>query len=606
MSAKNLFRLALLGVTVSTALGGREVASQSSETRPADGKVESWRVERSQLDPEYAKKIQEYHDWTVEKGLEPSDTARFKNTLNRDLWRQTIFIPADSSAELIPIHTAPQAFEKLDEVNDWQAERLFDLAKRAADAGAGGPAIQFLNEALFFNPNHTEIRRILAHQKTDTGWALYPDRLEIRKGTRPHDICPWSARSFSIVTTSNFQIESNAPEDQLRALAEKLERWHYVWRQIYFDYWSNARTLRRWMGGEGTYSYSRRRFKVIIFQNREDYLQVLTPLVPGVKISTGYYSNAKNISFFYFDAEDPSVEDTWKHELTHQLFRESIGTGTNLKPFENEYIWFDEGAATYAESLVDFGDYITLGGFDANRMQYARVRMLLENYQVPLKELNQLGRNSLQQRSDIVRLYGQIAGQFDMLMNDRAGASEAGLIEILKLLYRGKPVREARLEKTFGKTLKQLDERYRDFLIVDAERVEQHLSAPFARSGLSFAKSQLTDGSFEVIGQCHNLTWLDLSVNQIKPPNIHALAHCQSLRQLILTQCRLAPGTLRAMTELSALEEIDLSGSSVTDQQLLELQGQTNLKQLSVKSTHLTPAGITKLKQLLPSVQVVE
>jgi hypothetical protein len=335
-------------------------------------------------------------------------------------------------------------------------------------------------------------------------------------------------------------------------------------------------------------------------------MRVLIPLVPGVEISSGYYSNPKNTSFFFFDGEDSSVEDTWKHELTHQLFRESIGTGKNLKFFENEFIWFDEGAATYAESLVDFGDFVTLGGFEARRMQYARVRLLLEGYQVPLTELNQLGRLGLQRRPDILRLYGQIAGQFDMLMNDQSGQNEPKLIALLQLLYRGKTVRTGKLEELLGASLDQLDQRYRQYLIVDADRIARHLSAPSARTVLSFAKSELNDESYAAIGKCHNLNWLDLSGNRVSPQQIGLLSDCKNLQQLILTQCGLEAGTLRALAELSKLEELDLSGSSVTDQQLLELQGQTNLRKITVKSTHLTPAGIAKLKQLLPGIQVVE
>lgn len=581
---------------------------EAQETSPEAGvsTTRNWRVENAKLDSEYEQKLLELEVWCRDNKMDSIDLDRYKKVLNRDLWRQTIFIPKESQTELVPINNDQEARDKLRQLNEWQAQRLFELAKLAAHADAGGPAIQLLNAALFFNPDHLEIRRILSHKKNENGWALYSDRLEIRKATKQHEICSWPARSYHIATTPNFQIESNASVEQIRQLAEKLERWHYVWRQVYFDYWSNTRNLRRWMDGEASYSYSRRKFKLIVFKDSLDYLRILMPLVPGVEASTGYYSNPKNTSFFYFDSEDSSVEDTWKHELTHQLFRESIGTGKNLKFFEDELIWFDEGAATYAESLVDFGDYVTLGGFESKRMQYARVRLLLEGYQVPLSELNQLGRLGLQRRPDIVRLYGQIAGQYDMLMNDQAGKNESQLIALLQMLYRGKTVRNGKLDEFLGCSFSQFDERYRQYLIVDPDRIAKHLSAPSQRQGLSFAKSTLNDACFAAIGQCDNLAWLDVSGNRVSLNQINSLSGCKNLQQLILTQCQLEAGVLRALAGFNKLEEVDLSGSSVTDQQLLELQGQANLKKISVRSTHLTAGGIVKLKQLLPTITVVQ
>jgi hypothetical protein len=562
----------------------------------------NWRIERAKLDLEYEKKLLELEQWCSEKkGAFDTVIEPYKRTLHRDLNRQFIFIPSEQTL----VHAAPAELDlRLHSVNQWQAQRIFELAKRALDADAAGTTIQLLNEVLFFDHDHAEVRRILSHKKTDKGWVLYPDRISIRKATREQELCHWPAKSYLVANTPNFQIESNGSEEQMQQLAESLERWHYVWRQVYFAYWGNAKLLRRWIGGDGSFSYGRRKFRVVFFRDRKDYLNLLGPQVPGIEISTGYYSNPKNCSFFYYTDEPAGIE-TWKHEVTHQLFRESIGSGKNLKLFENEWVWLDEGAATYAESLTDFGDYVTLGGFDARRMQYARVRLLLEGYQVPLAELNQLGRLGLQQRPDIVRLYGQIAGQFDMLMNDRAGANEAQVITALQSLYRGKSIKPEKFEALFGSTLQQLDQQYRAYLIVDTDSIVKHLAALSSRTELSFAKSKLNDKCFSIFGQCRNLIWLDVSGNRIHPDLVGQLKTCSAMQQLIMTQCPLEPGALRALSKMPQLSELDLSGSSVTDQQLLELQGQANLSKLLLKSTNVTDAGAAKLKQLLPKLKIV-
>lgn len=601
---KLVLQTCVLFGTLLWAFGGLELSAQTVP-QTIDAQPKNWRIERAKLDAEYGQKLAALEQWCQEQRQPTSSIEPFRRTLDRDLNRQFIFVPAENGLQTVATNSSSELDKKLLEINHWQAERILDLAKRAAEAESGGAAIRLLNEVLYFNRNHAVARKILNHKETDEGWLHYSDRLTIKKATRAHEICRWPARTYVIATTANFQIESNASEIQVRALADKLERWHYVWRQLYFDFWGNPKQVRTWLADKGSFSFSRRKYKVVFFPNRQNYLSVLTPLVPDVEISNGYYSNPKNISFFY-DSEEPHCEATWKHELTHQLFRESIGSAENLKVFENESIWLDEGAATYAESLVDFGDYVTLGGFETRRLQFARISLLLEGYQVPLSQLNQLGRLALQKRPDIVKLYGQIAGQYSMLMNDQAGANEANLISALHLLYRGRPIKPAKLEAKFGASFDELDNRYCEYLIVEAQDVIKHFSAPLLRNELSFAKSQLNADCFTVFGQCHNLIWLDVSGNQIGPQQIEALKSCKSLQQLILTQCRLEPGTLRALSELPQMIELDFSGSSVTDQQLLELQGQTHLKRVILKSTHITPAGIAKLKQLLPQVELVQ
>ncbi len=565
----------------------------------------NWRIERSRLDEAYFDRLREIHDGCIENGLTEQAQQTNQRIRRRDLNRQTIFIPSETGLPTPSEDPIGQWQTKLNEANIWQAEQIFELAKRAADADAGGAAIQLLNEVLHFNPDHAQVRKALAHRKNGDGWSIYPDRLNIRPATRASETCGWPARSYLVATTPNFLIESNASPEQTQQLAEKLERWHYVWRQVFLDYWGNAKNVNRWIKGESAYTHRKTKLKIVFFQSRRDYLATLVPLVPGVEVSTGYYNNQYETSFFYYDS-DPSVEDTWRHELTHQLFRESIGASKNLKSLENEYIWLDEGAATWFESLCDLGEYVELGGFESRRLLFARLQLLLEDYQLPMADLARLGRTGLQQRPDIGRVYNQMAGQFTMLMNDEAGAYQSALIQSLSLLYSGKALKPGKFEEWTGKKYVEWDQRYKEFLVVDAESIAEFLSAPLTRTALSFPKSGLNDSCFEAIGRCHNLVSLDVSENQIRPAYIERLTECRKLQQLILCRSQLEPGTLRALSRLPQLTELNLTGSLVTDQQLLELQGQQNLKTITLRATHVTPAGIAKLTQLLPKLSVVQ
>ncbi len=565
--------------------------------------VTNWRIERATLDREFADRLQEIGLWCRENNL-PQQIPETLNLLcPHDLQRQYIFLPSENSLPVPPVGTLGEWLAKINAIKVWQGERIFELAKRAATAEAGGTAFQLLNEVLYWNNDQAEVRKILGHQKTDEGWRVAPDRITCHTSTRAHDLCKWPAESFLVVTSTHFEIESNASEAQTRYLAEKLERWHDVWRQVFFDYWCSPKNLQRWIAGTSSYRHSRKRFRVVFFQNRDHYLAELAPTVRGVEASTGFYNSDQTVSFFYDDA-DQSVEDTWRHELTHQLFRESIGTGDRL--FEEEYIWLDEGIATYFESLADLGDYITIGGFESRRMQFARTRLLLEGFYVKLDELSALGRVDLQSRPDMVRLYSQIAGQMDMLMNDQDGALEPKLIEFLQQVYKGRKIRPGTFEALMGLTYPELDRRYREYLRVDPDRVANHLSLPLTRTELSLAGSQLNDRGYTAIGQCHNLNWLDLSQNRLSSTQLVKLKDCQKITQLFLTECQLEPGALQILGQFALLNEIDLRGSSVTDRQLLELQSLKSLNSLRLDSTRVTPDGIARLKQLLPRLDVTQ
>jgi len=155
--------------------------------------------------------------------------------------------------------------------------------------------------------------------------------------------------------------------------------------------------------------------------------------------------------------------------MTHQLFKESGGAkGANL---EKQFIWLDEGIATYFESLKDFGGYVTLGGFDASRLQYARIRRLYENFHVPIRGLSAIGRSDLQKRTDVDRLYSEAAGLTHMLMNDQNGAYEERLGDFMKLVYKGR-LKSGTFEKIIGKSFEELDLQYLQYLVASSRQLE--------------------------------------------------------------------------------------------------------------------------------------
>ncbi len=580
-----------------------EIWAQSSSK---DGVLTDWRGERIALENEFLNDLNRISRWCDANGQPKLAQTTLSLFTDRDPRRQYIFLPPKQS---MPILSTGGPQEWLDQINQASVDhgsRIFALAKDAGDQGAGSYAYQFLNEVLFYDRDHLVTRKILGHKRQKDGWNVAPDSLRAKTATRPHDFVQWPARSYVRVLTPHFEIESNAEEARIAYLAKELEQAYLIWRQVFYDYWGSSDAVKRWIDGKGTASRSRRRYRILFFKDRNSYLQQLSPLVPGVEVSTGYYDGKAEISFFYDG--DKTSEDTWRHELTHQLFRES-GRATNQKAFESQLIWLDEGIATYAESTTKnqhlFGEFYTLGGFDSRRIQYARFRRFLEDYFIPSKELSDLGRVQLQQRNDLVKIYSESAGLAEFLMNSERGALQPKLNQFLKIMYQGK-VKPGRFQSAIGKTFLELDEQYVDFLKIQPSEITRFLIRPDLKTELSLPGVNLNLDDFKAIGKCTRISWLDLSGSRLPNACFSKLKHCGQLNQLFLNGCQLEEGALTGISSLPNLDEIDLSGSSISKRDLPDLTQASQLKSLNLTRTRITEDGIKFLKKELPNLTIIQ
>jgi hypothetical protein len=440
----------------------------------------------------------------------------------------------------------------------------------------------------------------LGHKDKGDSWQINTDRLKVKKKRPNHSVLNWQAGSYLTVITPHFTIDSTAGENETIFLAESLEQWHDVWRQVFFEFWTSA-SVKRWLEKKGSFKEPKKRYNVVFFKDHQQYVNSLSKWVKGVEGSTGYYNQELQLSFFSA-GNDPQNIDTWKHELAHQLFRET--SRARKSPFYEQHLWLDEGIAMYFESLTDMDGYVTLGGFDARRLQYSRVRKLREGFFVPAQELASLSQRQFQSRKDISSIYSQAAGMAHMLMNDERGMLQPRINEFMKVIHKRK-VKPDTFEKIIGKAMPQLDLQYLKFLETSNSEVSDYLLRPELRTEMALPNADLSVSGFDSIGKCQRLRWLDVTGSKISPAAIEALKDCTRLKQLFLTRCSISPKAFASMNQLRALEELDLTASSVTNGDLATLARATRLKVLRLAATRVTDAAVPVLARM-PSIEILD
>ena len=249
------------------------------------------------------------------------------------------------------------------------------------------------------------------------------------------------------------------------------------------------------------------------------------------------------------------------------------------------------------ESLKGEGQVLSLGGFDSQRLQYARWRRLRENYHVPIGELASMDMKTFQSRKDIRYLYAESAGIAHMLMDSRKYDLLPVLIEFMKLIHKRK-LQPAAFEKMMGRTLEELDKDYLEFLKVTSRDVEKRIENRESIAELAAMSANLGENAFDTIGDCINLRKLDLTGSDFTKIRSIKLQRLDLLQEIYLNNCIIESGALQSLNQLASLRELDLSSSSVDDSTLDELRRLPGLMNLSIANTRVTDSGLLKIAKL--------
>jgi len=388
--------------------------------------------------------------------------------------------------------------EKFTRLRQAQGEALFALARRAADEKQMTLAYRLVHETLREDPRHEAARKILGFKLHEGHWLTPYEVQKAQSKQAWHPEFGWLLRTHIDryeagerfykgrwlkaedearlradinqgwdIVTEHYQIRTNHSLEEGVRLATRLERLNQVWRQLFVRFYLADEQVAKSFKGGALPKGPAKRHQVTFFRNRDDYNQALIDQHPKIGMTTGYYATDRHTAYFFADDTTEQQDDSnLYHEATHQLFSEVRTTSPKTGRAAN--FWIVEGIACYIESLTvgnGQGDdsFCVLGGADAIRLQNASVRLLDDDFYVPLSELTRLGMDALQYDERIKKLYSQASGLTYFLIHDGGGRYRDALVAYLVAVYTARDTPGTLAELT-GRNYSELDREYRVFM----------------------------------------------------------------------------------------------------------------------------------------------
>lgn len=452
---------------------------------------------RRLLDQEFAQKLSSLADQCHQLDLPEQEKITRNWFFPRDPSRQYyVLIPREGTAR--PAEGASAGVLKwhdsFRQARQDHAERLFELSKEALGQGQAVGAYQLLFDVLREDPDHAPARRILGYQKDGQTWYTGFAARQSRVGKVLHPKFGWLQAEHVIRYDSGQRLfkgrwVSAADEDRFRgriesgwrvetdhyvvktnhslqagvALGSKLEELYSVWRRMFVKYYSSDHILARRLRGETVALGPARKYQVVFFRNRGEYVAQLKREQPLIDITLGIYLGKQRKAYFFAGSEQEDA--TLFHEATHQLFYETTPAGRRTRDDigSDHNFWIIEGVALYMASLVRHDGYYSVGGLDAARLQAARHHVVSGDFFLPLVELVALGRQQFQTHEQIRPVYSQSAGLAQFLMDGRRGRYRDALVDYIKTVYARRDQMDT-LSRLAGSSYAQLDAQYREYL----------------------------------------------------------------------------------------------------------------------------------------------
>lgn len=381
------------------------------------------------------------------------------------------------------------------------AEHVYRQARAALVDGKTSEGLRLLKHSLSIDSDFNPVRQMLGYVRRGEAWkTAFQARMD-DAGKIWHDDFGWIAadhlaryeageryfrrrwlsdedetrirRHFEYaweVESEHFLVKTNVSLQTAAALARRLESFHSYFHREYARLFDSPRAAREFLKPPSRRAANKH--EVHYFASREEYVRTLTPKQQGVAISRGVYLPKDRVSYFF---DDPDVEDpldTLYHEVTHQLLFESDPKMRDVAASGG--YWAVEGLACYLESYRDpadagINDGPVVGDINHNRIYWARYRVLVDGYYLPLQQFDRLGMRlfqAAQSEQELRRRYSQSTGLSHFFLHYDNGRYRDRFLTYIAGLYAPAVRSRKSLQQSLGVPYELLDQQYRDYLAV--------------------------------------------------------------------------------------------------------------------------------------------
>ncbi len=516
--------------------------------------------------------------------------------------QRLLYLPVGTTLKDLGVPESPQAAKWLEHFTASRVKLGQELFERATSVVSTdeGQAYRLLWQCLREDPEHDGAKAILG------GLARAVNvRPRVRSGSGAQPDLNWSPRSYLLVSTPHFNLLSKAGRGETLRFAVQLEQYYALWTQVFAEVWLQKGKLADAIGDSRSLAVRRNRFDVVLLQDRQSYLEMLSQAEDNASVSVGYYSPDARKSLFYISDD---LQDTLYHELTHQILAEGCDFKEAGEAGKSHSYWMIEGTALYMESLSDRGSLWSIGGWESPRLQTARYRGVRDGFWPAMQKFASGTMESWKADPEIATLYSHSAGLTHMFM-DGVVAEDSGreFMSTLAAVYSGADS-SLGLLKRLGNDDDTAKQRYQQLMTVDDEDVARLSRSPWstkaALQDIVLSGSTLNSDSWKVIAaNSEAATWIDLAYTNVSNAQLEQIsASARWLTRLNLEGTRVNGESLQALAKLKSLRELDLSDCPVDDTVLKPVVGIPSLETLWLTRTSVSVASLPVL-ETLPKLQ---
>ncbi len=415
--------------------------------------------------------------------------------------------PEKKNADALPDDATSEQrswYSALRKLRKERAAATFELAKRYGKEKRGFYVVACALTTLFIDSDAEEARRFFGYSLRDGRWRtdweirqlekgfveteefgwLPADRVERYRAGERYYKGEWVSTRKEVeailngnsgwkIETENFSILSRVSLERGVEIGRFLESYYQTWSRLFYRFIASEKRWAARLNADGP--GASKRFKIILYRDRDEYLRELRKHDGNVEQSVGGYFPDMRCIFVYEPGpgDDFDLNSLLAHEATHQFFNERNGATQNAssrraRGYANlaarANFWAVEGVAVYMETYRPGKTLARLGGYrGVFRIECALESLFDDGSYIPLRRYAALSRRAFQEAEDLPLLYSQAAGLAFFFLHYRDGIYRNAFVAYLYLIYQGADAPNS-LERLTNKSFEELDAEYAAFM----------------------------------------------------------------------------------------------------------------------------------------------